>query len=97
MDGAIIVCLVCGIILLIACIMVDDDSASKVYGIISGFMITWGIIFLVPPIKERTNEEFKVLTNEKAKIEKEIFIDTNSNIDTTYHYIFKNGTVKSNK
>ena len=51
-------------------------------------------MLILPPLKERRNANFTVVTDRPCKIEKEIFINKDNTSDTTFYYNFINGTVK---
>ena len=71
----------------------DDKACGKVLCAIGGFALVLALNFLLPPFKDRKNEDFQVKTNNKVKINKEVFIDKNNNADTTYYYIFQESDV----
>ena len=70
-----------------------DKAGGKVLCALGGFTFVLALNFLLPPFKDRKNEDFQVKTKNKIEIKKEIFIDTNNNVDTTYYYIFKESDV----
>lgn len=94
-----IVCFVFAIVYIIAgCCAKDENVNIKIMcGFFGGIFAMFGFMFLMPPFKERTDEDFKVVTKEVPGIQKEIHIDTENNADTTYYYIFKDSSVKPNK
>lgn len=93
--------LIVGIILLLFGGIFTDDSGKITFvnvlmGFFSGLLIILALNCLLPPFKDRTNDEFKVETKSVPTVQKEIFINVDGKSDTTYYYIFENGTVKEN-
>lgn len=87
-------CLIAGILLLIKSAVVIDETAKTISGSFSGFVLMFGLMFLLPPIKSPKNADFEVITKEPVQIKKTVFIDDSGKADTTYYYVFKNSDVK---
>lgn len=71
----------------------DNEAGGRVLCALGGFALVLAFNFLLPPFKDRKNEDFQVKTNNKVEINKEVFIDKNNKADTTYYYIFKDSDV----
>lgn len=93
MIGAGIFMMILGFILLIVSCFTDDDYMKTIAGVFSGYIISLGLVAILPPMKGYKNEGFDVTTHSKPEIKKEIFIDSNGKADTTYYYTFENATV----
>ena len=65
-----------------------------VFCYVGGILFAFGVMLILPPLKERRNANFTVVTDRPCKIEKEIFINKDNTSDTTFYYNFINGTVK---
>lgn len=89
-----VICLIIGILLLISSVFVIDEEGKTILGSLSGFVLMFGLMFLLPPIKTPKNADFEVITKEAVQIKKTVFIDDSGKADTTYHYVFKNSDVK---
>lgn len=71
----------------------DDEAGGKILCALGGFVFFLALNFLLPPFKDRKNEDFQVKTKNKVEIKKEVFIDNNNNSDTTYYYVFRESDV----
>lgn len=63
--------------------------------LLGGVVLCLGLILIIPPIKERENEDFTVTTKSRCNVQTEIFINKDKTSDTTFYYNFKNATVKA--
>lgn len=92
-----VICLIFSLLLLTWGCFCDDEVWGKCLCALSGFVAVFGLNCLLPPFKDRTDEDFTVKTNNKVEIKKEVFIDKNNNADTTYYYMFSESSVIETK
>lgn len=93
--------IVAGIILFIIALILliiggtsDDEAIGKVCCAWCGFTFVLAFNCILPPFKDRNNEDFQVKTKNKVEVKKEVFIDNNNNnSDTTYYYVFRESDV----
>lgn len=98
MIAAGIIIIVLSMIILIAGCLIDNmgkgHSLRAIWCFLGGALFMLGVELPLPPIKERKNEDFTVVTPNNCEIKKEIFINKDNVSDTTYYYNFTDGTVK---
>lgn len=92
-----VILLIFAFLLLIYGCFCDDEVGGKTLCAIGGFVMVFGLNCLLPPFKDRTDEDFTVKTKNKVEIKKEVFIDKDNNSDTTYYYMFSKSSVIDTK